>query len=652
LSDEASRFLYAYDGAVDRRLPGAVALPADAGQVADCVRLAREAGVPYVARGAGTNLCGASVPAEDGLVIHLSRLNRILSIDPGRRRAWVEPGVVNLYFNRALAPLGLLYAPDPASWRACTLGGNVGTNAGGPRCLKYGVTTHHIAGLDLVLPDGSLLRTSVDAAGYDLTALFVGSEGTLGIVVALEAVLTPIPQETRTLLVSFPSLESAAQTVTDITTAGIIPATLEFMDRLTLRTVEKFVHAGYPTDADGVLLVETDGAGPKVAEEMERSRALCLKNGGRDPRMAVDEADRERLWEGRRGAYAALAQIAPNVLVEDGVVPRTKLPEAVRKIRAVAERDNLTMGLIAHAGDGNMHPNIAFDERDGAARDKVSAAGHEMMRICVELGGSISGEHGIGMDKREAMRWLFTPETLRLFRRVKAVFDPGNLCNPDKLIPSVDESASSPAPDACGETAPRNISEVQSFVRAVAAKGRPLFIQGLGTRGLRSPDDADVLELHALNQIIGHDVENFTVTVQAGTPVQTLERVLAENGRFAALAGGGTVGGLISSEGIAGVRLRNHLMQVRAVLSTGELVTVGAPVFKSVAGYDLAKLFIGAWGTLGAMVEVTLRTLPAPIELSPRRAAREEAAFEGPAALLVKRAFDPAGLFVRGRSRE
>ncbi len=657
LSDGASRLLYSYDGALERKLPGAVALPRDAEQVAACVRLAADAGVPYVARGAGTNLCGGSVPADGGLVIHLAGLNRILSIDPDRKRAWVEPGVVNAHLNRALAPFRIFYAPDPASMKACTLGGNVGTNAGGPHCLKYGVTTNHISGLELVLPDGSRLKTSVDEDGYDLTALFVGSEGTLGIVTALEAALLPVPEDVRTLLVSFPSLETAAQTVTDVTSAGVVPATLEFMDRLTLGAVEAFVKAGYPTDVDAVLLVETDGVGPKPGAEMDRVREFCVKNGGWDLRLAANEAEREKLWEGRRGSYAALARLAPNVMVEDGVVPPTRLPEAVRRVRAIAARENLTMGLIAHAGDGNLHPNIAFDERDSAAAARVREAGHEMLRVCVELGGSISGEHGIGVEKREAMRWLFTPETLRLFRRVKDAFDSDNLCNPDKLIPALE----APPPviedkwiggSGEGRVRARDAGHVQDVLRAASASGHPVFICGLGTRKLRAPEGAITLELHALNRLLSHDVDNFTAVVEAGCPVATLSRLLAEKGRYAAVAGGGTMGGLLASGGPSGARLRDHVMRVKAVLSTGEVVTVGAPVLKSVAGYDLAKLFIGAWGTLGAVLEVTLRTLPAPSEAAPRKARPDAAALSSPAARRLKRAFDPADLFVLGNPHE
>jgi glycolate oxidase len=590
LSDPASLLLYSYDGALDKNLPAAVVLPRGAEDVAAAVNLARARGVPYAARGAGTNLCGASVPAEGGLVIHLARMGRILSVDPDRRRAVVEPGVVNLHLNRALAPRGLMYAPDPASQKACTLGGNVGTNAGGPHCLKYGVTTHHVLGLEAVLPDGTLLKTSVDAGGYDLTALLVGAEGTLGVVTKIEANLLPLPRDVRTMLVSFPSLEAAAQTVTDVMAAGVVPATLEFMDRLTLQAVEAFCRAGYPTDAEAVLLVETDGDADRAGADMARVQDLCRKNGGRDLRVARDEAERQRLWEGRRGSYPAMARLAPNVLVEDGVVPRTRLPEAVRRIRAIAAREKLTMGLIAHAGDGNLHPNIAFDERDAAATARVRAAGQEMMRVCVELGGSISGEHGIGTDKREAMRWLFDRPTLDLFRRVKSSLDPEGLCNPGKMVPApgADTPPAAPPPDRAA---------------------------------------------------IRHDKENFTVTAGADVPAPRLAEALAAAGQYAALAGDGTVGEILSAGAVEGVRLRDHLMAVRAELAGGGVVSVGAPVMKSVAGYDLAKLFIGARGTLGTPLEATFKTLPAPAGARPARRPSDPSAFAGAVPRKLQEAF-------------
>jgi glycolate oxidase subunit GlcD len=643
---------------LDRKRPGAVVLPRHAADLSAAVRLAWTHRVPYVARGAGTNLCGGATPAEGGLILHLSRMNRILSIDPKRRRAWVEPGVVNLRLQDALAPHGLFYAPDPASQKACTLGGNVGTNAGGPHCLKHGVTTHHVTALDVILPDGTPARFSIDESGCDLTGFFVGSEGTLGIAARLELALRPLPADIRTFLAPFPSLDAAAQTVTDIISDGILPTTLEVMDRLTIDAVEDFTPAGYPRGAEAVLLIEIDGEPARLDAETVRIETLCRKNGAPEFRRARDEAERQKLWEGRRGAYPAMARLAPNVLVEDGVVPRTRLPEAVRRIRAIAARDGLRMGLIAHAGDGNLHPNLIFDERDPAETARVKAAGQEMMRVCVDLGGSISGEHGIGADKREAMRWLFTPPTLRLFRRLKNALDPENLCNPDKLIPAASPEAETPASEslrplpAFGDLRPARREDVAEIFRAAQRGKQRIVLYGTGTKSPPCPPGALAVHLAGLNRVVELDRANFTLTVEAGARLAELRRDLAAQGLHLHLPGGGSIGGALSS----GLRLadpdgpsaRVELLGLKAVLMGGDEVVFGGKVVKNVAGYDAAKLFLGAWGTLGAIVEVTLRlhALPAPedgVVVVPHRSGFRRLP-TGELHHRLKRVFDPGNL--------
>ena len=643
-------FPYAYDAALDKRLPGAVVLPRTSAEVAAAIRVAREFNVPFSARGAGTNLCGGTIVPTGGLVIHLSRLNRILSIDGDRGRAWVEPGVVNLHLHKALAPRGLFYAPDPASQKACTIGGNVGTNAGGPHCLKYGVTSHHVTGLELAKPDGALVRVSVDNPGFDLTGLFVGSEGTLGIATKIEVNLLPQPEDVRTFLVAFSSMEAAAQTVTDIIAAGIVPATLEVMDRLTVQAVEAFVHAGYPTTAEAVLLIEVDGPRDKTIPDGARVRALCEKNKGSDFRMAVDEREREKLWEGRRGAYAAMARLAPNVLVEDGVVPRTRLPEAVKKIRAIADRAHLRMGLIAHAGDGNLHPNIIFDERDKAETSRVLGAGQEMLRVCVDLGGSISGEHGIGADKRDAMRWIFSPSTLFIFREIKRAFDPAQLCNPDKLIPVADvppgpRSVSGPRNGGCRAT---SVDDVIACVGSARDTGTPLFIKGGGSKGLEIPAGMSTLDMTGLDGIVDLDRGNLTVSVAGGADLPSLRARLEKEGLFIYVGGTGTLGGILSTNASVRPPLRNQILGLRAVSGEGELVSFGAKVMKNVAGYDAARLFLGAWGTLGVIVEATLRLYSTPINVWSPAPSGPPNFTALPTADLhrkVKSAFDPQYLF-------
>jgi len=655
LTDPASRLVYSYDGAIDKALPSAVVLPRTSTEVAAVVRACVAAGVPYVARGAGTNLCGGAIPAEGGVVIHMSRLNRIISVDPSHRTAVVEPGVVNLHLQTVVKAHGLFYAPDPASQKACTLGGNVGTNAGGPHCLKHGVTTHHVTALEVVMPDGRMARMGRDRAGLDLTGLFVGSEGTLGIVTKIQVRLLPMPAAIRTLLVPFPTLEDAVKTVADVIADGVTPTTLELMDRLTVDAVEAFVHAGYPEKGEGVLLIEVDGDPKVVAANVARVRSLCEENGCLEFREAHSEAERERMWEGRRGAYAAMALLAPNVLVEDGVVPRHRLPEAFRRIRAIAERDHLRVGVIAHAGDGNLHPNIVFDERDAAETARAKAAGSEMIRVCVDLGGSISGEHGIGIDKRAAMAWLFTPDTLAVFRRLKDAFDPLHLCNPDKLIPEA--PSSSPREEIVPvsmEPGVRLLADWGELPGLLAgARRSALRVKLTGhSHGVLASKTECVLVFEGLNGLIEHETANFTVTVEAGMDVDQLISLLAAQNQHLHLPGGTglTVGGILSGDHGRSDRMRADVIGLRAVTGLGEDVSFGGKVMKNVAGYDVVKLFLGARGALGVVREVTFRVHPGPAAPATESVCTMPAMGDSTSAVLadvtdrIKAVFDPAGV--------
>jgi glycolate oxidase len=434
LSSATDLAAYSYDAALVRAQPQAVVLARSSQEVAQVVAWCVRHKIPYVARGAGTNLSGGCVPLRGGVVISLAPMNRILSIDTVAGVACVEPGVVNLSLQEAAHAVGFFYAPDPASYRVSTVGGNAAENAGGPRCLKYGVTTNHVLAVEAVMPDGTMARFSRQDDGPELMSLLIGAEGTLGVITRLWVKLTRLPEDVRTLLVGFPTIDAAISCVSDIIAGGILPRCLEAMDQATVESVDRQHSLGYPQDP-AVLLIELDGDRLEVQREAEEVAGLCRANGATSIRTAVDLAERERLWEGRRGAYAALARLAPNVLVEDGVVPRDRLPDCVRRIQQIAAKYSVKAYLLFHAGDGNIHPNIVFDERDEELTARVKQAGHEMLQVCVELGGSVSGEHGIGVDKREAMAWLFTPETLALFHRVKAALDPDQLSNPDKIFP-------------------------------------------------------------------------------------------------------------------------------------------------------------------------------------------------------------------------
>jgi glycolate oxidase len=432
---------YEYDASLNWGMPDAVAFAANTEQVSELVRLAHREGIPFLPRGSGTNLSGGTVPTRGGIVIELSRMNRILEIDLKNRAAIVEPGVFNLALQEALAPLGYYYAPDPASQRVSTLGGNVGENSGGPLCLKYGVTTNHVLGLEVVLPDGTVVQMggkALDYPGYDLTGLMVGSEGTLGIATKITVRIMRSPEAVKTFLAIYDSVEQAGQSVSDIIAAGIIPATLEMMDRLVIKAVEEAVHAGYPLDAEAVLIIELDGLRDGMDGLEKRIIEICGNNGVRTVDIAASEEDRDRLWAGRRGAFGAVGRLYPSYMVNDGTVPRAQLPRVLKRVAEIGEKYGLPIGNVFHAGDGNLHPLILFDERDKVQLELVKKASYEILQACVEAGGTISGEHGIGMEKLDAMWFLFGWKDLSAMWKVKRSFDPENLCNPGKVLPAME----------------------------------------------------------------------------------------------------------------------------------------------------------------------------------------------------------------------
>ncbi len=431
---------YTMDGLPTREsYPGVVVMPGNAVEVREIIRLLHLTGIPFVARGAGTGLSGGAVADPDTVLIALTRMNRILSVDPARRRAVLQPGVVNARLSEATAPHGLHYVPDPSSQAACTVGGNVAENAGGPHCLKYGVTTNHIVELEVVLPDANVVRIGSphgDPWGPDLVGLFVGSEGMFGIAVEITVRLEPLPQSVRTMLADFPTVRAASEAVSSIIATGIVPAALEMMDRACVAAVEASIYAaGYPTDAAAVLLVELDGAADAVEAEAGIVAGLLCERGARQVRSASTPADRARLWQGRKKAFGAMGRIAPDLAVQDAVVPRSCLPEIMDRIEAIRIRYGLTISNVFHAGDGNLHPNISFDRRDPDLADRVHAACREIMAACVEAGGSITGEHGVGSDKIDYMPWIFDPETLGAMLAVRRAFDPAGRANPGKVVP-------------------------------------------------------------------------------------------------------------------------------------------------------------------------------------------------------------------------
>lgn len=434
--------VYEYDGSVDGAVetasPVAVTLPTTTEQVAAIVRLANAANLPVTPRGAGTGLSGGAVTQEGGIIVSLTRMDRILEISKRDRTALVEPGVINLELSETTLPRGLFFAPDPSSQRACTIGGNVAENSGGPHCLKYGVTTNHVLGLEVVLPDGRIAwlgSHGAGSAGYDLTGAFVGSEGMFGIVTKALVRLTPKPETVLVQLAAFPDIDTASRATSSIIGAGILPAALEMMDNLTIQAVEPQYHAGYPMDAGAVLLIETDGLAEDVLAAGEEIATLCRESGATEVRSATKSAERDLLWKGRKMALAAMGRLSPNYYLHDTVVPRSKLPATLARVGEISTEFGLPIANVFHAGDGNLHPLMLFDRRKPGDTERVLLASKEIITFCVSIGGALSGEHGIGTEKRDYMTLVYSPEDLAAMAGLKNGFDPGGRFNPGKVFP-------------------------------------------------------------------------------------------------------------------------------------------------------------------------------------------------------------------------
>jgi glycolate oxidase len=423
---------------IEKSLPTAVVLPQTTEQVVEVVRYANRVGLPIVPRGAGTGLSGGALAVKGSIVLATTRMNRIVWVDTRNRRIRAQAGAVNIQLTKAVQSAGLHFAPDPSSQGACTIGGNVAENSGGPHTLKYGVTVNHVTGLQVVLPDGELLElggVEDEPFGYDWVGLLTGSEGTLAIVTEVTARLTPLPQGVRTLLAVFETLEDATQTVSDIIAAGIIPAALELMDALTLQAVEAAFGYGFPLDAEAVLLIELDGLEVELDAERERVVGICERNRAREVRLAQTPQERARLWAARKKAIGALGRLAPSCVTQDGVIPRSRLPQVLREAFQIAARYQLRLANVFHAGDGNLHPVLLFDDADPEQVARVVEAGEAILALCLREGGSLTGEHGIGTEKCALMHQMFSTNDLDTMKRVKAIFNPHDRLNPEKLFP-------------------------------------------------------------------------------------------------------------------------------------------------------------------------------------------------------------------------
>jgi glycolate oxidase subunit GlcD len=565
-----------------RQTPAAVVLPRDTGEAARVVEILVEAGVPLTPRGAGTGLAGGAVAAPGGVVLGTSRMTRILELDPVRRLARVQAGVVNSELSRAAAEFGLHYAPDPSSQAACTLGGNVGENAGGPHCLKYGVTTRYVTGLTVVGGRGEILE--LGGAGrseeFDLTGLFVGSEGCFGLATELELRLLPRARGVRTLLAVFPDTETAGQAVSAIIARGLLPAALEMMDRGTIEAVEASVFAaGYPRDAGAVLVVEFDGTEAGLDADAEAAEALCTGSGATLVRRARDEDERAALWQGRKKAYGAFGRITPDLMVQDATVPRSALPGVLRQIEDIGVRHRLRLANVFHAGDGNLHPKILFDRRDPELVERVEAASKAIMQVCVGAGGTITGEHGVGLDKRGYMPLVHGPAELAAMAAVQRAFDPEGRWNPGKVLPDAGRrEASTEVPVGPGRGTPRPTA-------------------------------------------IDHSPEDLTVRVGGEVPMAELEATLALAGQWLPLdvpgQGSFTVADLVAAGEwgpLAPAFGRSRDLVLGALVDTPGrgLLRLGGQVMKNVAGFDLVRTVAGSRGRLGRIVEVVFRLLPIP----------------------------------------
>ena len=622
LSETDELLVYECDGLPQhKRLPRAVVFPESTEAVAEVMKTLRRFEVPFTPRGAGTGLSGGALALNSGVVIELARMRNILKVDPVDRTAVVQTGVVNLHVSRAAAPLGLHYVPDPSSQPTCTIGGNIAENAGGIHCLKYGTTTDHVLAAKVVLSDGSVVDLKsgeTGMPGYDLLGIFIGSEGTFGIATEATLRLTPMPQAVRTLLAEFADVDSASHAVSAIIAAGVMPAALEMMDREIIRAIEASVFAaGLPPDAGAALLIELDGLEAGIDDEAEKVRGICLEYGARKCRLAHDEVERKKLWAARKGAFGAIGRIAPDSMIQDAVVPRSRLPEIMQQSYRIAAKYQLVLANVFHAGDGNLHPLICFDSRSADEVRRVKEAGRELMETCVRAGGSITGEHGVGLDKRDYLPLIFSENDMEAMLRVRTAFDPSGLCNPGKIIPTLrgcgearaiakstdvqllgsDLSGSiDPAPidhdngivfdssldisqqlslivgeqdvatraDGLMVATPASTKDVSTVMKLASATQTPVVPAGAATwLDVGNPPGkiGFILSTNKLNRIIEHVPADLIASAEAGVTLHDFNIHLSKNGQWLPLdppdRGTSTLGGIIAT-GLAGPQLLGY----------------------------------------------------------------------------------------------
>ncbi len=630
-TDQATLLTYEADAGLDKGSPEGVVFPRTAEEVARIVQWAATHNVPLVARGAGTGLSGGAVADRGGIIVEFARMNRVLELDTLGRSVVTQPAVINLRLDEQAKTHGLYFPPDPASQRASTIGGNVSENSGGPHCFKYGVTTNYITGLDVVLADGRQVRVggrALDYPEYDLCGLITGSEGMLALITSISARLLRNPPGVKTMLAIFDSVEQAAGAVSAIIAAGLIPATMEMMDQKITNMAEPYAHAGLPLDAGAILIIEIDGYPASLDSQIREIEQLLQAQGVREIRIARNEEERYKIWLARKSVAGAITRLTPAYYTVDITVPRSRLREILAEVDPICEKYNLRVGHLMHAGDGNLHPMILIpNPRNTELMARVHAAGWEMVKCCVEMGGSLTGEHGVGIEKREYMTLMHNAAELLAMWDIKQAFDPNTLLNPGKVFPvSTDNTtpfAGYRKPDTMIEQGELPASPFAPTTAEEAAQGLLAFSHArqqvhIGNATYETTDT--LLRTHGLHGIKTYAPDDLYITVGAGTPLAEIHHFLAEKGTYLPLASpwpDATIGGLVAANINAPLRMRygairDLVLYATVALADGRVIRTGRPIVKNVAGYDLTKVFISSRGTLGLLTDVTLKFFAQP----------------------------------------
>ncbi|MBR3603499.1 MAG: FAD-binding protein [Elusimicrobiaceae bacterium] len=637
LTDEAALLLNGYDCSQSRHRPDIVLTFTNTCQLSPVVSLLWKEKIPFIARASATNHAGSCSAVYGGAVLNLNMLNHILSIDSRQKLAEVEPCVVTGDLQKEVSSLGFFYAPDPASEKVSTLAGNLAQNASGARCMKYGNTAEHTLAIDFITPDGQTHHLRHDQAGPDWLGLIAGSEGTLGLIKQMTVQLLPTPKHIKTFLTTFSSLENAIETVTALVAQGIIPRCIEAMDKITTEAVENFSHAGYPTDAQALLILELDGDIKTIQKQSPILEDICRQNHCLSFSAAKTEKKREKLWQGRRAAYSAMASLAPDVAVGDGTVPRSALPQALKKVRQIIDKHHITASLLFHAGDGNFHPQIVFDSRQAEQTQRVHKALQEILKTCVDFGGTISGEHGVGVQKRALMAYQYDGATLSLFQKIKRAFDPYLLANPGKIIPlQFAEKA------RLFNEENKKVQSLSQEIKKRFLNKTPSLICGLNTQ--LNSHAVHLLSVANLDEIVEIDKQNFTATVQAGVKLSRLIKALEQEKVYAQLPAqyAGSIGGLVSGKRYPA--FTNQIISIQAILPNGDIVNYGGKFTKNAAGYNLCRLFTGSMGLLGIITKITFKIyaiIPPAYPLQNMSVIPTDALFQN-----MKKEIDPDFLFI------